>query len=184
MPEVCLLSPIPRRKCFISYHHADEGLVANFVNTFDHLNDVFIRRRLGESSDDLINSNNTDYVMSQIRNRFLRDSTVTLVMMGRCTWSRRYVDWEIQSSLRRGQSNPNGLLGVKLPSFTHFPDRLNKNLIAPGSGDVDCYARWIDWPANTTTLRQAIEDAFQRRTTHAHLIKNPRERMSYNRTCN
>ena len=37
--------------------------------------------------------------------------------------SRRYVDWEIKTSLRRGSYTPNGLLGIILPSQglrTHF----------------------------------------------------------------
>lgn len=179
------LNPTPtRRKCFISYHHDDQDTVKAFIDRFDHGENIFIRRRLGESPEDLINSNNTDYVMSQIRQRFLRDSTVTIVMLGRCTWARRYVDWEIQSSLRRGESiTPNGLLGIKMPGFTYFPDRLNANLIAPGSGQADCYARHIDWPTDGAVLRDAIEAAYQRRTSHAHLIQNSRDRMSYNRTC-
>jgi hypothetical protein len=173
-----------RRKCFISYHHADDAEVRAFVDYFDHTHDVFIRRRLGESPDDLINSNNTDYVMSQIRQRFLRDSSVTIVMLGRCTWARRYVDWEIQSSLRRGEaSTPNGLLGIRLPSFTgELPERFLLNL----SNDwprTDCYARHMPYPQNSHDLRVAIDAAYERRFSHAHLIKNPRDRMGYNRNC-
>ena len=37
-----------RRKCFVTYHHEDEGQVADFVARFDHKGDVFIVRRLGE----------------------------------------------------------------------------------------------------------------------------------------
>jgi len=174
-----------RRKCFISYHHADQEAVNQFVRDFDHARDCFIARGLGEEMPgDIINSSNTDYVMSKIRERFLADSTVTIVLIGRCTWARRYVDWEIQSSLRRGQySTPNGLLGIKLPSFSgNFPDRFNKNL----SSDfprIDCYARHMEYPSTTATLVNAIEAAYQRRTTHQNLIVNPRERMSYNRQC-
>ena len=119
-----------RRKCFISYHHADQAAVSQFIRDFDHTHDCFIARGLGtEMPGDVIQSTNTDYVMSKIRERFLSDSTVTIVLMGGCTWSRRYVDWEIQSSLRRGQNvTPNGLLGIKLRSFTSFPPRFENNL--------------------------------------------------------
>lgn len=106
---------IVRRKCFISYHHEDQWYVNKFVDDFDHYADTFIARGLGQSmADEIINSTNTDYVMSQIRVRYLRDSSVTIVLMGPCTWARRYVDWEIQSSLRSGaQTTPNGLLAIK-----------------------------------------------------------------------
>ena len=56
-----------------------------FVNTFDHSHDVFIVRRLGEMPDDIINSKNTDYVMSSIKSKYITDSTVTIVLMGACT---------------------------------------------------------------------------------------------------
>lgn len=173
-----------RRKCFISYHHADQLAVNQFVRDFDHTHDCFIARGLGEEMPgDVIQSTNTDYVMSKIRERFLSDSTVTIVLMGRCTWSRRYVDWEIQSSLRRGQTTtPNGLLGIKLPSFTTFPPRFERNLSSDWPR-VDCYARHMDYPDSTQALSYAIEAAYGRRTTHAHLIVNPRDRMSYNRQC-
>ena len=176
-----------RRKCFISYHHADQAAVNQFVRDFDHAHDCFIARGLGEEMPgDVIDSTNTDYVMSKIRERFLSDSTVTIVLIGQCTWARRYVDWEIQSSLRRGEyTTPNGLLGVKLPSYPstggQFPKRFNDNL--RHEGQTDCYARHMTYPSSTQALVNAIEAAYERRTTHAHLIVNPRDRMSYNRQC-
>lgn len=175
---------IVRRKCFISYHHADQDAVNAFVRRFDHEHDSFIARGLGEEMPgDVINSTNTDYVMAKIRERFLSDSTVTIVLLGRCTWARRYVDWEIQSSLRRGEHTvPNGLLGIKLPSFTSFPQRFHDNLSSDWPR-IDCYARHMDYPGSTEELVSGIEAAYQRRTTHAHLIVNPRERMGYNRQC-
>ncbi len=179
---------IVRRKCFISYHHADQDEVSEFVRSFDHEEDAFIARGLGkEMSEDIINSTNTDYVMSRIRQLYLGDSTVTLVMLGKCTWTRRYVDWELQSSLRQGEyTTPNGVLAIKLPSFTNgkqlFPDRLNKNLKQQDTQE-DCYARWLEYPNTTEQLVNAIEAAYQRRNTHRKWIVNPREKMSYNRQC-
>lgn len=177
-----------RRKCFISYHHADQYEVSQFVRSFDHEQDTFIARGIGqEMSEDIINSTNTDYVMSRIRQLYLGDSSITLVMLGKCTWARRYVDWEIQSSLRQGENTtPNGLLGIKLPSYVqgkqYFPERLNKNL-KQSDQQEDCYARWIEYPRTIEKLLDAIEAAYQRRTTHRKWIVNPRERMGYNRQC-
>lgn len=173
-----------RRKCFISYHHADQAAVNQFVRDFDHTHDCFIARGLGEEMPgDVINSTNTDYVMAKIRERFLADSTVTIVLMGKCTWARRYVDWEIQSSLRCGpMTTPNGILGIKLPTFTSFPERFKSNLSSDWP-KKDCYARHMEYPTTIADLTAAIEAAYQRRATHAQLIVNPRERMSNNRTC-
>jgi hypothetical protein len=167
---------IVRRKCFISYHHADEQTVSFFVSSFSNLANVFIVRRLGQMADDIVNSTDTDYVMRRIREDYIGDSTVTLLMAGAATWSRRYVDWEIQASLRQsGGSPPNGLLGIKLPGFTRFPERFDANVFQGG------YAGYIDYPANAQALRDAVEWAFNRRTTYASKIVNPRERFAYNK---
>jgi hypothetical protein len=63
------------------------------------LSAVFIPKCVGVSDDyPWINSDDDDYVMDKIRDDFLADSTVTLVMVGKCTWSRKSVDWEVYSS--------------------------------------------------------------------------------------
>jgi hypothetical protein len=181
------IQPI-RRKVFISYHHADQNEVAQFVTAFDHAADSFIARGIGAGmTGDIVESTNTDYVMSRIREDYLGDSSITLVMIGSCTWSRRYVDWELQSSLRRGGTvTPSGVLGIKLPSYSSgtYPDRLNKNLLPPGQpANADCYARVYDMPTSVPDLVSYLEDAYNARTTRAHLIVNPRERMMHNRDC-
>jgi hypothetical protein len=177
-----------RRKCFISYHHADQDEVDEFVRTFDHEKNIFISRGLGkEMSQDIIDSTDTDYVMRRIRDLYLSDSTVTIVMLGKCTWARRYVDWELQSSLRNGETvTANGLLAIKLPSYPsangYFPNRLNLNL-KQTDDQADCYARWISYPTTAQSLMDAIEAAYQRRATHQKWINNPREFMKNNRQC-
>ncbi len=178
---------VTRRKCFISYHHEEQAWVDRFVNTFDHAHNLFIARGLGQAmAQDVIDSTDFDYVMRRIRDLYIGDSTVTLVMVGKCTWARRYVDWEIQASLRAPQNGlPNGLLGIKLPTYPaqggFYPDRHNNNHCGPGQ--TDCYARCIPYPASPDDLWVSIEDAFQRRSTHARLIVNPRDRFTYNRQC-
>ena len=176
-----------RHKVFISYHHDDQNEVEDFVDTFDKERQVFTTRALGvEMEDDIINSDNPDYVMKRIRELYLRDSTVTIVLIGKCTWARRYVDWEIQASLRHGQTvTPNGLLGIVLPSAGKkpitAPDRLMKNLL--GEHSDEGYARWYWYPTHEDQLSAWIQDAFNARTERAGLIVNPRERFEYNRQC-
>lgn len=177
-----------RHKCFISYHKEDKDEVDAFIRTFDHDRDAFIARGIGEEmSQDIIDSDDSSYVMRRIRELYLRDSTVTLVMMGKCTWARRYVDWEIQSSLRCGETvTPNGLLGIKLSSFPlkggSFPNRLNSNL-KQSDAQADCFARTIEYPVRVDTLSTHIDNAFNRRFTHTKWIDNPRERFKNNRQC-
>ncbi len=176
-----------RHKVFISYHHDDQNEVGAFVSTFADERNVFIARALGtDMEQDIINSTNTDYVMRRIRELYLVDSTVTIVALGKCTWARRYVDWEIQASLRHGETvTPNGLLGMKLPSYKKgvgYPNRLNLNL-KQNNTQSDCYARVIEYPTRKDSLANNIADAFDARSNRAHLIDNPRDRFSNNRQC-
>jgi len=175
-----------RRKVFISYHHADQWEAESFLQNYRPGPYGFIHRALGLGmSQDIIDSTDTDYIMRRIRDIYLGDSTVTIVLIGRCTWARRYVDWEIQASLRSGQwVLPNGLLGIVLPSAGWQPippDRLRMNLSLPMGRQG--YARWYWYPQSGDDLNNMIEDAFQARSTREHLIMNPRDRFGYNRTC-
>jgi hypothetical protein len=175
-----------RHKVFISYHHDDQKEVDAFVRTFDDERKTFIARGLGIGmAEEVVNSNDTDYVMRRIRELYLKDSTVTVVLIGKCTWARRYIDWEIQASLRHGEIvTPNGLLGIVLPSAGKnptAPDRLRKKMI--GKSSDEGYARWHWYPTRKDILANQIEDAFNARASRAHLIENRRERFGYNKSC-
>jgi Thoeris protein ThsB, TIR-like domain len=186
-PTMLWLAQPIRRKVFISYHHADEDEIQRFIKTFDHAWDSFIARGIGAGmTGDIVDSADTDYVMSRIRLEYLRDSSITLVMIGNCTWSRRYVDWELQASLRSGDTViPNGVLAIKLPSYSGgiYPDRLSKNLWRQAGYGNDCYARVYGMPISAGQLMAYFEDAYKARNTRRHLIINPRDRMGYNRDC-
>ena len=163
-----------RHKCFISYHQADKAAVDDFCEKFEG---VFIRRGIA-IQDDIINSQNTDYVMQRIRELYLQDSTVTIVLVGKCTWARRFVDWEVQSSLRRSAAgpSPNGLVAIQLwESYTTLPNRVKLNVDSE-------YAKFYKYPSSTTALSDIVDEAFAARSS-ADLIENPRDRFSNNRSC-
>lgn len=171
-----LLASRTRRKCFISYHHADEAEVERFIQTFDHDRDVLIARGIGASmSGDIINSTNEDYIKSRIRERYLRDTTVTLVLVGRETWGRKFVDWEVGASLRNTTTaSASGLLAITLPSAADYsgkklPARVEDNV----NGETG-YARWWKYPASGEALADLIETAYAARTEKAEQRSNSR----------
>jgi hypothetical protein len=167
-----------RHKTFLSYHHADSDKVETFISHFDDTHDSLITRGI-RTPDDLINSENPDYVMSEIRRRFLEDSTVTIVLVGESTSKRRFVDWEVQASLRQPQNGyPNGLLAILLDrnaTSGTLPGRVKLN---HDSG----YAKFQRYPSSPAQLAGWIDDAYDLRISSPQLIKNPRDRMKYNRT--
>jgi len=174
-----------KRKVFISFHQKDQMEVEDFIDFWAEREGLFIPKVLGVSdNDDFIDSENSEYVMSQIRSRYLGDSTVTIVLVGTCTHSRRYVDWELKASLRQGVNNiPNGVMGLILPSSgsrAHLPPRLEDNW---NQGHQDCYARYWIAPRTTNELIGWIEGAYEARTKRANLIQNGSFMMKYNRKC-
>jgi hypothetical protein len=164
-----------RRKCFVSYHQEDLAAVNRFIARFGPRN--FIKRGITLPTD-VINSNDTDYVLRRVRELYVRDSTVTIVLIGRCTWARRFVDWEIQTSLRPTGGLPNGLIGILLDRRIRppLPPRFKLNR---DSG----YAHYHFYPSNTGTLEGWIEDAYGARTLRRRLVRNPRGRYYRNRRC-
>lgn len=175
-----------RHKCFISYHHDDEQEVKKFIDTFDHSRDIFISRGIGAGMDgDIIQSIDDDYIKQRIRNQYLRDSTVTIVLIGRCTWSRRFVDWEIAASLRNtATSKRNGLLAIKLPSAAgasiKLPERLKDNLVQSFG---QSYAQYQEYPFSANILADYIEQAYSARTFLSHLVDNSRQLSRNNKYC-
>ncbi len=118
-----------RRVVFISHSHLHESETKQFLKDFQG---VFIARHIGVSDrDDFIESTDADYVMRRIREKHIGGGPVTIVLVGSCTHSRRYVDWEIKASLQQGKDRlPNGLLAIQLPSCPNgafLPPRLEQN---------------------------------------------------------
>jgi antiphage defense system Thoeris ThsB-like protein len=188
--------PTPKRTVFISSFHNDSAEVNAFIYRWATVEKVFTPKALATfDNDDFIYSDNPEYVMSEIRRKYIGDASVTIVLIGKCTHSRRYVDWEIKASLRRGQSLPNGLLAYVLPSvrpktnpltglstpWPNLPERLdaNWNFLQQDK----CYARYYTMPSSAAELRQNIEAVFADRTNRANLIKNDSETMKYNAKC-
>jgi MTH538 TIR-like domain (DUF1863) len=171
-----------RHKCFISYHAADTDEVTQFISDFGT---EFIAKTVGVTDeDDFIDSKNSDYVMDQIRSKYLADSTVTIVLIGKCTWARRYIDWEVYSSLRSSKlSKVNGLLAIELPSGGKLQARVNDNIERDANGTDIGYARWMSYPGSKGTLRGWVSDAFGARTSRNYLIDNSRQRRLSSASC-
>lgn len=108
-------------RVFISYHHANDQTRKNELAKWAEENDVFIDWSVytGDISDDL-----TDQQIREIiRDGYLRESTVTIVLVGTETKYRKHVDWEIYSSMYDGKVNKkSGIIVINLPSVncTYF----------------------------------------------------------------
>ncbi|WP_123040155.1 TIR domain-containing protein [Cohnella candidum] len=157
------------RKVFVSYHHANDQTRATHLRDTYGSNDTLIDRSLPDAYD----SANDDYILQLIRQNHLKESTVTIVLIGSETYKRKWVDWEIYSSLRPyGSRSRNGLLGIYLPNYGEVPARLLDNI---NSG----YAVTMNWGNISWQLTSKIEEAFQNRDKD-HLVRNSRTRRQRN----
>jgi hypothetical protein len=167
-----------RHRCFVSFHADDEAEVTQFMDDFG---DQFIGTAVGVTEDDdFIDSDDTDYVMDQIRELYLGGTTVTIMLIGACTWSRRFVDWETYASLREYKTYaPSGLVAINLPSLGKtgaLPKRVEDNR---ASG----YAHYYTYPETKSELRDHITEAFEARTSKKDLIDNSEPRRKNNSAC-
>lgn len=193
----------PRRKVFVSYQHSTDQDYADRLREFYGQNDTFIDRSLS----DAIDSDDNDYILSRIRQEHLKTSTVTIVLIGKTTKLRKWVDWEIYSSLRPyGNRTVNGLLGIILPTATKqdLPPRFVDNYLESRRtyypfNEIG-YAKLIDWntispppywnvfPSSLALEKQRaltywIEEAFKNRVNF-QLINNSLPRFKNNRSGN
>lgn len=155
-----------RHKVFISYYHEeDQGCKRRFAQLLEH---SIVDRSLQHGGIDS-HGLSTEALFQSIREDYIADATVTVVLIGHCTWQRKYVDWEIGASLRDTQTNPRcGLLGILLPPHPDFgKDDYRSCLIPPrladNCGDDDSFASIYDWSDNPAEIRNWIHTAFLRR---------------------
>lgn len=121
----------PRHKVFISFHEGDIKYKQDFVR--------MMGKRILDRSVDTGNIDDSDLktatVRQKIRDEYIRDATVTIVLIGPRTWQRKHVDWEIGSSIRKTKKNSRcGLLGILLPNHPNHGKKRNVHFLPPAPG--------------------------------------------------
>ena len=104
-----------KHKVFISYHHANDQFYKEELLKLNKIYDIFIDSSVDTGD---IDENLEDKKIREIiRDQYLRDSTVTILLVGTNTKNRKHIDWEIYSSMYDGIVNKkSGILVINLPS--------------------------------------------------------------------
>lgn len=162
-----------RRKVFISYHHRrDQGCFDRFTQLFAEHYEIFYDNSL----DGRVRSDDPEYAKRAIPEEHGVGSSITIVLCGAETWKRKYVDWEIHSTLHREHAP----LGIALPTAARggrggivVADRLHENIQSR-------FAYWLSsWTSDPVALHSAIEAAiYLSRDTPK--IRNDRPKMERN----
>jgi antiphage defense system Thoeris ThsB-like protein len=163
-----------KHKVFISYHHGgDPAYYDAFSRTFHDTYDVIYDNSLERQVD----SDNVDYVMRRIRENYIVGSSCTIVLVGKETWGRKYVDWEIEATL----DAKHGLIGVYLP--TALRDPATNNIIVPGrlhDNIQSGFAQWQSWQEITASAAKLQQYVSTAKSQGSKLIVNTRERRLRN----
>ena len=155
-----------RHRVFISFHEQDIKYKKEFVRRMG--------QRILDRSVDTGNIDDTGMktatVRQKIRDEYIRDATITIVLIGPRTWQRKHVDWEIGSGLRKTKKNSRcGLLGILLPNHPNHGKKHNLHLLPPRLADncngEDPYALIYDWPSPWAPAKvsQWVHRAFVRK---------------------
>ncbi len=185
-----------RHKTFVSYHHANDQdrkhiFDLRFGNKFEILERGSVD--LGDIDPNL----QTDAIRQTIRDEYLRDCSVTVVLVGTQTWQRKHVDWEIGATIRDTKYNPRGgLLGIILPSYrAAYPNALTSRrdgsvvqydpyTIPPRLHDnvQRGYATLHPWSEDAEEVQAWIHAAYLRKDDATVLPNNARPAYGKNRT--
>jgi hypothetical protein len=174
-------------KVFVSYHHElDESYKKIFELRFGNKFGAIIPGsvQVGDIDPGLP----TETIRQKIRDQYLRDTSVTVVLIGALTWQRKHIDWEISASIRDTAANPrSGLVGIILPAYYdhHFGGRsgkYNPRTVPPRLHDnIEAgFATLHGWSDNPAEVQGWIHEAYLRKSRV--LPNNARESFAKNRS--
>ena len=158
-----------RHRVFVSYYHdEDQDYRELFENLFADIHDTMVLEsvEIGDIDPNLP----PERIHQIIRDEYLQDSTVTVVLVGAHTWQRKFVDWEISASIRETKnSQHSGLLGILLPTYpspTDNPDTYCIQTIPPRLYDNIQYgfADIFNWSDDPQRVQSWIHNALKWKT--------------------
>ena len=114
-----------KHKVFISYHHANDQDYKNALETMNDEHEIFVNRSV--SLGDIDEDEEPQTIREIIRDKYLRDTTVLILLVGTETKNRKHVDWEVFSSMRDSTINKkSGILEMDGKKALKFYPRLLK----------------------------------------------------------
>jgi hypothetical protein len=169
-----------KHKIYISYQN-DENMSGDYWLRQDFKYKKHFEELCADRFDIVnIDSLESEDTKENIRKKHLKDSTVTIVLIGVDTWRQKNIDWEISASLERIEQR-NGLIGILLPTYKKYFESKGKELytcsIDEGFGYYDKrtiperlmlnlenkYAKVYDWINDSNTIHKWVNEAHYRR---------------------
>ncbi len=156
-----------KHRVFISYHHRNDQRYKNrLVEVLNHNSFIDCSVDTGDIDDSYLTN---EGIRIKIRDEYLRNTTVTIVLLGAETHKRKHVDWEISSSLIKSKlSSRSGLVGILLPNHPTCSrgEKMTKDNTQERFFDnyKSGFAELIRWDeVNSSSLSSIIEKAYNKR---------------------
>lgn len=171
---------VNKRHVFVSYHHQnDQEYREEFERMFADKIYISTSVQMGDIDPSL----KKDTIRQKIRDKYLRTSNVTIVLIGEETWKRKFIDWEISSSIRDTKHHKrSGLIGIVLPTHPNYNDEEYDVGIVPPRlvYNHECdYASIYKWSSlNSASLTGWIKKAYKIRdriepdNSYPHFVNN------------
>lgn len=136
---------IPRHKVFISYYHKDDQQYKNHLINMKEFNSktwqyqsIFDDYSVHENEIDDTGLN-SEQIRCIIRDEYIKDATVLILLCGQNTRKRKHIDWEIHAAMYDSERNPQmGILVVNLPS-------ISQSMIANSDREETIMGENINW---------------------------------------
>ena len=115
---------ISRHKVFISYYHKDDQIYKNELINYAFFNfengkyeSIFEDYSVNDGDIDDTNMS-SEQIRRKIRDEYIKDATVLILLCGKNTKYRKHIDWEIHAAMYDSEENPQmGIIVINLPSI-------------------------------------------------------------------
>ena len=116
---------IDRHRVFISYYHKDDQAYKNQLINMTEF-DFATMRRQSIFEDYSVHENeiddtglNSEQIRCIIRDEYIKDATVLILLCGQNTKTRKHIDWEIHAAMYDSDANRQmGIIVINLPTIS------------------------------------------------------------------
>lgn len=172
---------IPRHKVFISYHHELDQEYKNHLIKMSEYNpdkhqivSIFEDYSVRENDIDDTGMSDED-IRKEIRDNYINDASVLILLCGKETKNRKFIDWELHAAMYNSDEKPKlGILVINLPSINHMNsvhanDNEEKSIVSNNTNWVK-YTTRKEYEDNYPFMPSRIIDNFESATKDSTIV--------------
>ena len=141
------MSNINRHRVFISYYHNDDQYYKDILINmqeydYEKMQYISIFDDYSVHEDEIDDTGMTDeQIRCEIRDNYIKNATVLILLCGVNTKKRKHIDWEIHAAMYDSETNPKmGILVINLPSISN-----SSKMLAYGKDEEEAMGPNIKW---------------------------------------